>query len=191
MKHKTLNSLLLLLGIVSIPAWSAVNAPKQPLQMGPQSGGGYSVATGQLVHPAGKTIVFAGRPVDQVLVNKTKTLYIKDNWGLVVLDTLKWKILQEINYPEGGGSMHGIVATRDGSRIYSTTASNILWEAKVNPDHTISWGQKIVLPGPDGNVKNAACLWGLALSPDEKTAVVCLSILPLSLFNLTIIGDNK
>lgn len=70
--------------------------------------------------------------------------------------------------------MHGIAVTRDGSRVYATTAQNLLWEAKVSPDGAVAWTRKITLPGPGGSGNSHAC--GLALSPDEKRVYVCLSL---------------
>lgn len=159
------------------PAWLTLSCPTfaAPTKVGPSASGGYIVPTSQLVRPAGKTLAYGGRPVDLVLSHDARTLYVKDNSGLVAVDLRNWKIRQQISFPEGSGSMHGIVTTRDGSRVYASTAGNALWEAKVSAEGTLTWERKISIPGPGGDADAAACLWGIALSSDEKTAYVCLS----------------
>lgn len=155
---------------IATAGWAA-----SPTLVGPHPSGGTMVATGQLVRPAGRSVEFNGRPVDLVLSRDGKTLMVKDNQGLVMIDTATWKILQRTSFPQGGGSMHGLTFTKDGTSVYATTAGNALWEAKIAAGGVFTWARSITLPGPGGNMNSAACLWGIALSPDEKTACVCLS----------------
>jgi len=130
--------------------------------------------THQVIRPAGESVNFGGRPVDLAFSPDGKTLYVKDNRGLVVIETKAWKIRQELLFEGGGGSMHGITVSRDGSRVYATTAQYILYEGQVSPTNgNVSWSRRIKLPGPGGRGNSHAC--GVALSPDEKTAYVCLS----------------
>ncbi len=118
-------------------------------------------------------MAFGGRPVDLVLAPDGRTLYVKDNRGLVVIDAATWSIRQELKLSEGGGSTHGIAVTRDGARVYLTSAQNALFEGKVDSSGKVAWGKKIVLPGPGGS--GAAHAGGFVLSPDETRAYVCLS----------------
>ncbi|MBI2946726.1 MAG: phosphoesterase [Verrucomicrobia bacterium] len=145
-----------------------------PVQhVGPLEDGGHLTATHQLLHPAGQSVEFGGRPIDLVLSPDRRSLYVKDNRGLVVIDVESWKVRQELKLPAGGGSTHGIAITRDGSRIFVTTAQTNLVEATVGTDGKVAWGKKIVLRGPKGN--GHAHAGGLALSSDESKAFVCLS----------------
>ncbi len=153
---------------------TGTRAEAQAMKVGPLPDGGQVVATSQLVHPAGVSIEFNGRPVDVVLSPDGKTLYAKDNAGLVVVDVDGWKIRQRMNFPKGGGSAHGIAVTRDGSRVYASGAEHTLWEAKAAPDGTLSWGGNVAIPGPEGS-RSGSYICGIALSPDGKTAYVCLS----------------
>ena len=141
--------------------------------VGPVADGHHVVATGQDLHPAGDSLEFGGRPVDLVLSPDGNTLYVKDNRGLVVVDAAAWKIRQQLSFPEGGGSVHGILVNRAGSRIYVTTAHQLLWEAQVKEDGMVSWSRSLAVPGPGGKGNSHAC--GMALSPDERTLYVCLS----------------
>jgi len=131
------------------------------------------MATDQLIRPAGQSVEFGGRPVDLALAPDGRTIYVKDNRGLLVIDTATWKIRQELKFNAGGSSAHGLAVTRNGSRIYVTTAQDMLWEAIVTSDGIIDWGRKLTVPGPGGAGKSD--LGGLALSADEKTAYICLS----------------
>ncbi len=174
MKHLIKTALALVLAATA--AGPAAAAAPGTMLVGGRSGGGLVAATGQLLRPAGQTIELPGsRPVDAALSRDGKTLFVKDNRGLLLIDTASWSLRQQISFPEGGGSMHGIAVTAGGSRVFATTAQNQLWEGLIGPDGKLSWGRKIVIPGPNGKTGDPAALWGIALSADEKTAYVCLS----------------
>jgi len=160
-------------GVAFLLAGCQVNPVNLDEQVGPSPTGGHIVSTYQALHPAGQSLEFAGRPVDLVLSPDGGTLYVKDNRGLVIIDVAAWQIRQELKFPAGAGSTHGIVVTRDGTRVLVTTAQNTLWEAKLDTAGKLAWGQKIALPGPGG--KGDSHPGGLALSADEKRAYVCLS----------------
>ncbi|MEI2723718.1 MAG: bifunctional YncE family protein/alkaline phosphatase family protein [Verrucomicrobiota bacterium] len=149
------------------------NPIEQVEQVGPASTGGHIVSTYQALHPAGESLEFTGRPVDLVLSPDGETLYVKDNRGLVVIDVPAWKIRQELKFPAGAGSTHGIVVTRDGTRVLVTTAQNTMWEARRDQANKLEWGRKFALPGPGGTGNSQP--GGIALTTDEKRAYVCLS----------------
>ncbi|HTE20524.1 MAG TPA: phosphoesterase, partial [Armatimonadota bacterium] len=148
-------------------------AARDGVRVGPASGGGYVVPTHQLIRPAGESLEFGGRPVDLVLAPDGGSLYVKDDRGLVVIDLVRWQVRQELKFPAGGGSMHGITVSRDGKRLFLTTAQNHLHEARVGASGTAEWVRAIPLAGPGGQGAAHGC--GIALAPDESTAYVCLS----------------
>ncbi len=150
---------------------SAAFAADPPV--GPMPGGGYMVTTRQLIRPAGQSIEFAGRPVDMALSPDAKTLYLKTNTSLLVIDTSTWRIRQDLEIKVASGSYHGIAVTRDGSKVYLGNSGYILMEADVAPDGKVSMGRSIDVRPPDG--KGASVLCGIALSPGENIAYVCLS----------------
>lgn len=160
---------------ILLPALGCLSAcHAQSLEhVGPLPASGHLTATHQLLHPAGQSVEFSGRPVDLALSPDGRTLYVKDNRGFQVIDTATWKIRQTLAFNGGGGSVHGLVVTRDGSRLYATTAQDFLWEAKVATDGKLELGRKLAFPGPRGGKEPH--LAGLALSPDERTAYICLS----------------
>src|SRR5690349_24780277 len=98
-------------------------------KVGSTKDGRQLVPTGQLLRPAGAMVSFAGRPIDLALSPDGNTVVVKESRGLVVVDRASWKIRQELPFPTGGGSMHGIVFSKDGSHVYATTAQNLLAEA--------------------------------------------------------------
>ena len=75
--------------------------------------------------------------------------------------------------------MHGVAVSRDGARVYATTAQDQLYEATAAAGYprsgwrTLAWARAIRLPGPGGKGDSHAC--GIALAPDETRAYVCLS----------------
>ena len=142
--------------------------------VGPTEGGGHVVPTAQLIRPAGETLELAGRPVDMVLSPDGRTLYVKDNRALVTIDADTWRIRQEFPFERrDGGSMLGMAVTSDGAGLFATTARNTLAEFAVGPQGGLAWARKIELPGPDGKGASFPC--GMALSPEQKLAYVCLS----------------
>ncbi|HEY1381636.1 MAG TPA: bifunctional YncE family protein/alkaline phosphatase family protein [Gemmataceae bacterium] len=144
-------------------------------RVGPADGG-HLVPTGQLVRPAGRSVAWAGRPVDLALSPDGKTLYAKDDTGLVVIDPAAGAVRQHLPFGKahGGGSMHGLAVSRDGARVYATTAEQSLAEAGVGPDGRLTLRRMIPLPGPKGG-DDPSHPCGIALSADGRTAYVCLS----------------
>jgi len=176
----------------AIPA-AAAQQPPSPLAdkrdqvVGPTAQGGYVIPSSQLLHPAGVSLEIKGRPVDMALSRDGGVLAVKDNRGVVLMAVKPdgtMELSQEVSFGDNGGSMTGIAFTRDGSAIYATDSANDLIEVqfaasvKAETDKPSPWtiSRRIKLPGPRGlTEKDAAFGCGLVLSPDEKTAYVCLS----------------
>ncbi|MDE0960106.1 MAG: bifunctional YncE family protein/alkaline phosphatase family protein, partial [Planctomycetota bacterium] len=134
---------------------------------------GHWIPTRQLIRPAGQTVQFSGRPVDLIAHPTGDFIYIKDHRGIVVLDRSMKTPLQELRFPSGGGSMHGIAIDHSGTRLWATNAESSLHEASIAANGTISWSRSIALPGPEGQGHSHST--GIAISSDEKTAFVCQS----------------
>ncbi|MFN0137776.1 MAG: phosphoesterase, partial [Phycisphaerae bacterium] len=141
--------------------------------VGPIGDGSTVVPTAQLVRPAGDTVECSGRPIDIALAPDASVLYAKDNRGLVVVHAQTLRILQEVAFAGGGGSMVGIAVSPDGARVYATQSSDGLLEYSVEPDRKLTFKRKITLPGLDGKGASFPC--GVSLSRDGKLAYVCLS----------------
>ncbi|MBC8135375.1 MAG: bifunctional YncE family protein/alkaline phosphatase family protein [Fibrella sp.] len=150
-----------------------VSAPR----VGTVKEGGYTVATGQRVRPAGDTLTYNGRPVDIAVAPDGKSLYLKDEKGLVRLDAATWKVSQRLSFPkDGGGSLHGLCVSRDGKTIWATGAGSVLWGVRVGEDGSLAIEKSVALPGPgEGTKTSASYPCGISVSEDEKTLYVCLS----------------
>ena len=64
--------------------------------------------------------------MDLVLAPDGRTLYVKDNRGLVVINAATSQIQQELKFSAGGSSVYGLAVTRDGSCVLATTSQDIL-----------------------------------------------------------------
>jgi len=141
--------------------------------VGPLPGGKRLLPTGQVIRPVGHLVTFQGRPVDLALSPDHGVVYLKDNRGLVVVDAHSYRVRQELPFTADGSSMHGIVVTPKGDRVYATDSGSRLAEATVGVDGKLSWSRQISLPAPLVGGSADGC--GIALTADASTAYVCLS----------------
>ncbi|MFN0137774.1 MAG: phosphoesterase, partial [Phycisphaerae bacterium] len=170
--HSLTRAAALLLATLRALAQSPTTHPATQT-VGPIGDGSTVVPTAQLVRPAGETVEFGGRPIDIALSPDASVLYAKDNRGLVVVHAQTLRILHEVAFAGGGGSMVGIAVSPDGTRVYATQSSDGLLEYCVEPGRKLTFKRKITLPGPDGKGASFPC--GVSLSHDGKLAYVCLS----------------
>jgi YVTN family beta-propeller protein len=147
-------------------------------QVGPLPSGAQVIPSTQILRIAGRRLEFKGRPVDLALSPDGKTIFVKNMKNLLVVNATSWTLLQTLDYPGSGASLHGIAVSRDGSHVYVTGSGNELYEWRIASNGVVSFSRTISLPpGSD------PC--GLALSVDGTKAYVCLSIKnTLSVVNL-------
>lgn len=148
--------------------------PAMAQHVGDKVDGGIVVSTQQLIRPAGQSVEFNGRPVDCALSTDKKTLFVKDNHGLVVVDVDSWRVKQELPMSGTGGSMHGIVAAPDSMHVYLTSAHNLLFEGEIDSDGTVAWSRMIDIPKPRKQAASQCA--GMAITRDGKTLLVCMSM---------------
>ncbi len=158
--------------IILLVCLTASESFGRDIKIGPAGKDTYVASTRQLIRPAGQSLSFSGRPVDLALSPDGKTVYVKTNISLLVVDAASWTIRQELPL-DTPGSYHGIAVTADGSKVYVSTARNALIEFSVAADGVVSVGRKIEIPGVAEKVSSTPC--GIALLPDRKKACVCLS----------------
>jgi YVTN family beta-propeller protein len=144
----------------------------QTMQVGLSADGNYVVPTSQLIRPAGETLTFEGRALDLALSPDGKSVFVKYQQGVLVVDPYTWKIRQQIPLEEGGSQL-GIAVRRDGTRLYVTGINNALSVGEVSSAGSLTFTRKIMLLGKGGRGYSNPC--GIALSRDEETAFVCLS----------------
>ena len=166
----TVNDLTVAIFIsLSVPLTSA----QEVGQVGPKTNGTYLVPTMQLIKPAGDTLTFSGRAIDLALSPDGKSVFVKYDQGVLVIDPETWQIREQVGIGEGS-SIHGIAVRRDGTRVYVTGNNNTLWDGDVSSAGSLTFTRKATLLGSGGRGYSNPC--GVALSPDEKTAFVCLSL---------------
>lgn len=143
--------------------------------VGPQDDGTYVVPTTQTIAPAGKTILFPGRPVDLALSPDESLLAVKNKGDLVFVDTAKQEILQTLPLPDKdrGNSFCGLAWTRDGRSVWTSGARQSLHCAVRQENGVFSWDDSIVLRGPGGDDKPAP--GGFVLDEDRGVMYVALS----------------
>ncbi|MBI5707939.1 MAG: beta-propeller fold lactonase family protein [Armatimonadetes bacterium] len=142
-----------------------------PDRIGPQPDGGHKVATGQYLHPAGKQVHIAARPVDMALSSDGAIAFVRENRGVTIVDVGSVRVLQELEI-KGGASYTGIEVSPDGS-FWTTTAASDLVHVTRSAEGRWAVAETLTLPKPIDKGEAYPC--GFAISPDGKSAVVCLS----------------
>ena len=174
MRHSKKKLTLLLLSAASLATIVGWRLAGEKTVVGMAGENAAIVSTGQRVQPAGQTLTYGGRPVDMALSPDGKALYLKDDKGVCIVDTAAWTVKQRFSFPkEGGGSLYGILVSKDGKRVWATGAGNTLWELNVGADSALSVGRGILIPGPGGKGASYPC--GIAASADETRLFVCLN----------------
>src|SRR5262249_35094814 len=92
------------------------------LRVGVQPDGRIGVPTNQILKPAGKQILFPGRPVDLAFADEGRTLVVKNRWDLVFIDLTTARVKQTLALPskkktDTGFSVVGILV--QGGRVYA------------------------------------------------------------------------
>lgn len=117
--------------------------------VGPMGDGTWVVPTTQHIAPAGDTKLFPGRPVSLALTPDGKTIAVKNIDSVLFFDTQSREIIQTLRIPHGGTSFEGIAFSKDGGRLYVTSAEKELHVAERRGD-SYAWLDPIALPGPSG-----------------------------------------
>lgn len=135
------------------------------LRVGDKVGDGVVVATGQLASGAGTRITFSGRPVD-IVRTPDGTVFMKTTEAVVRLERDKLGVTAKIP----GASLHGLAVTPDGQRVLATDADRGLHIFRAS-----NLEQERVISFESPKVGGSAYPCGLTVTPDGKSAYVCLS----------------
>jgi YVTN family beta-propeller protein len=130
----------------------------------PDATGACVLPTRQIVRPAGDVLTFPGRPVDLALTPDGRFLFAKHNLGLLAVDVASWKVIATLR--TAGASLHGLLVSRDGHRLYATDVGPAVRELTVDAAGTLAPAR--LLPLDKG-----AYGCGLALSADGARLYVC------------------
>ena len=138
------------------------------LKVGPQPDGRIVTPTNQILTPAGKQVLFPGRPVDLLLFDGR--LIAKNMRDLTVIDPATGEVVQTLPLPAGAFSAVGLA--RVGDRVVATDTANQLRIARRGADGQLAWADPVKLPAPA--VGGAAYPTGVAAAGPDR-AWVCSS----------------
>ncbi|HLW66960.1 MAG TPA: alkaline phosphatase family protein, partial [Gemmataceae bacterium] len=130
------------------------------------SDGRILVPTNQILDPAGKQVLFPGRPVDLLLLDAGKTLVVKNAKDLVFIDTTSQEIRQTMPMPAGFGVV-GLLAFDQ--KIYVTDARDHVRVAVRQANGTYAWGKALELSKPA--IGGAAHPAGMARTSDREILI--------------------
>jgi YVTN family beta-propeller protein len=119
------------------------------------------VPTNQVLQPAGKQVLFPGRPVDLAFADGGQTLVVKNLRDLVFLDTGTGAIKQTLASPVGF-SVVGLLV--HGEFVYASDVRDHVRVARRRPDGSYQWLSAIALAKPQ--VGGAAHPAGIARDED-------------------------
>src|SRR5258708_1479298 len=139
---------------------------QERLKVGRQADGRIVVPTNQILMPAGKQVLFPGRPVDLALADEGRTLVVKNLKDLVFVDASTGEIKQTLTSPTGSGVV-GLLARA--GRVYATDAKDHLRLASCQEGGRYAWGDPVALKKP--HVVGAAHPAGIARHSGEAVWV--------------------
>lgn len=115
-------------------------------KVGKQENNSYIVQTSQIIDPAGKTVVFPGRPVDLALNPEESVLAVKNLNNIIFFDVSSQAIRQTLNLPSGGNTFTGICWSDNGRRVWTSDTKGYLRSAELQADGKFAWSDEILLP---------------------------------------------
>lgn len=130
------------------------------------------VPTGQLLTPAGESLMVAGRPNDLCVDTNRNWLLVKSHKNLQVVDRNTFRLIQELPIP-GGASLCGLVLLPDGRILVSNAGNQIVVfgpnaTADADPEQPLRQTGTWSLP-------EASFPCGMCLGPEPGQLAVCLS----------------
>jgi len=117
--------------------------------VGPVDDNSFVVGTSQKIEPAGVTISFPGRAVDQAVSPDETILAVKNMQNIVFFDVKNKTIIQKLNLPRGGSSFNGISWNPADNKVWITDSRGFLRSARLDDKGSFVWINEINLPGID------------------------------------------
>jgi YVTN family beta-propeller protein len=156
------------------------------LQVGPQPDGRIVVPTNQILQPAGRQVIFPGRPVDLLVVEDGRTLAVKNTAALTFIDVATGAVRQTLTLPSRGEDRTGFsvvgLAAR-GDRVFAGDGPGKVHVARRQPNGRYAWETPVaVRPPADGKAADAA---GIAVLDDDRLAVASTRGNSVQILNVT------
>lgn len=115
-------------------------------KVGKQENNSYIVQTSQVIDPAGKTVVFPGRPVDLALNPEESVLAVKNLNNIIFFDVSSQTVKQTLNLPSGGNTFTGICWSDNGRKVWTTDTKGYIRSAELKDNGEFAWSDEILLP---------------------------------------------
>ena len=128
---------------------------RDQLKVGVQPDGRIVVPTNQILQPAGKQVVFPGRPVALVSLDRGKTLAVMNMCDLTFIDVASGKVTATLPSPGRGNQRPGFSAvgmTERNGAIYVSGADRYVRIARRGSDGKYDWDQEFMLPATSPGV---------------------------------------
>ena len=139
---------------------------QEQFKVGVQPDGRIVVPTNQILDPAGKQVLFPGRPVDVAPLDHG-TIVVKNMKDLLLVDIATGAIKQTLPSPVGFSATGLLV---HGRHIYVTDVKDHVRVATRNQNGTLAWDRAFEMPKP--NVGGSAYPTGIASLSDEAVWVL-------------------
>ena len=172
--------------VLAVVGWEAASGAEEQesLSVGLQADGRVVVPTNQILHPAGRQLIFPGHPVDLAVTGDGKTLVVKNTRNLLFVDLATARLRQTLESPQALG-VTGLLV-RDG-RVYASGAENQVRIAELGANGSWEWAKSWQLPAPA--VGGKANLTGLAWQGRDQLWVVsnrgnCLHLMDVATGNV-------
>jgi DNA-binding beta-propeller fold protein YncE len=142
-----------LVGLAAVPA-------SRMVRVGPQSDGGFVVATGQRIEPG--TIAFSGRPIDLAL-HPSGAFYAVLNQRSVFLADNKTVMDGSQTATVAGASFRGCLWSPDGARLFVSLSNGLVQHFRLDGRRLISAGTIRLVPAGE---KRNPVPGGMAITRD-------------------------
>ncbi len=158
--------MLIAILFISTPTGLILGDDLDNLQVGVQPDGRIVVPTNQILKPAGKQVLFPGRPVDLAFTDDGKSVVVKNMKNLVFIDLASGEVKQTLA-SRVGFSVVGLVV--HGDHVYASDVQNSVQVAVRGKDDIYKWAKPISLTKPRvGKFVHPA---GMALMGNDKLLV--------------------
>ncbi|MEX0642571.1 MAG: bifunctional YncE family protein/alkaline phosphatase family protein [Pirellulales bacterium] len=142
-------------------------------RVGPLEDGRIIVPTNQVLSPAGRQVIVAGRPTDVALSPNGRWLAVLNINDVMLIDVASGEIVSRASQK---GSFKGIVFTPDGKRVYASNMKGSISVLNVSDDGQLSAAAPIALPTRKKSRGGGAGPAGMAIDADGKTLLVALNL---------------
>ena len=147
-----------------------------PLTVGLLTNQGVVIPTGEVLQPAGRSILIGRRPVAMAL-GGSGTVYVRDNEGISTIQAGSQKVTSTLRL--SGSGLSGIVVSDDETRLYTSNSTNSVLVVDISSVQPVLLRSFTIPPGDKGTPYPA----GLALhngtlyvAVNRSNAVVALDI---------------